>query len=34
MFNPIKDERKVMLNDENESYASQLAELLKDKKYI
>ena len=34
MFNPIKDDRKVMLNDETESYASQLAELLKDKKYI
>ncbi|MBE6131743.1 MAG: electron transfer flavoprotein subunit beta/FixA family protein [Erysipelotrichaceae bacterium] len=34
MFNPIKDDRKVMLNDEVDSYATQLKELLKDRKYI
>ncbi len=34
MFNPIKDDRKVMLNDEVDSYATQLKEILKDRKYI
>ena len=34
MFNPIKDDRKVMLNDEVDSYAKQLKDILKDRKYI
>ena len=34
MFNPTKDERKVILNDETKSYAEQLKEILKDRKYI
>lgn len=34
MFNPIKDDRKVMLNDEIDSYAKQLKDILKDRKYI
>lgn len=34
MFNPIKDDRKVMLNDEVDSFASQLKDILKDRKYI
>lgn len=34
MFNPIKDDRKVMLNDEIDSYAKQLNDILKDRKYI
>lgn len=34
MFNPIKDDRKVMLDDEVDSYAKQLKDILKDRKYI
>lgn len=34
MFNPIKDDRKIMLNDEEKSYASQLKEILKDGKFF
>ena len=34
MFNPIKDDRKVMLDDEVDSYANQLKDILKDRKFI
>ena len=34
MFNPIKDSQKVMLDDNEKSYASQLKEILKDEKFI
>ena len=34
MFNPIKDDRIIMLNDEEKSYASQLKEILKDGKFF
>ena len=34
MFNPIKDDRKVMLNNDGATYASQLKEILKDRKFI
>ena len=34
MFNPIKDDRKVMLKEEDGSYASQLKEILKDGKFF
>lgn len=34
MFNPMKDDNKVMLNEEESSYANQLKEILKDRKYI
>ena len=34
MFNPIKDDRKVMLNENDNSFADQLKEILKDRKYI
>lgn len=34
MFNPIKDDRKVILSEGEESYASQLKEILKDRKFI
>ena len=34
MFNPENDDAKVMLNDKEQSFAEQLKEILKDKKYI
>ena len=34
MFNPIKDDRKVMLKEEDGSYSSQLKEILKDGKFF
>lgn len=34
MFNPIKDDRKVMLTEDKCSYASQLKEILKDGKFF
>jgi len=34
MFNPIKDDRKVMLNEDEKSYAVQLKEILKDGKFF
>lgn len=34
MFNPIKDDRKVMLNEDEKSYAMQLKEILKDGKFF
>ena len=34
MFNPIKDDRKVMLNEDEKSYATQLKEILKDGKFF
>ena len=34
MFNPIKDDRKVMLNEDVKSYAVQLKEILKDGKFF
>lgn len=34
MFNPEKDDSKVMLNEENKSFAEQLKEILKEEKYI
>lgn len=34
MFNPIKDDRKIMLDEDVDSYANQLKDILKDRKYI
>ena len=34
MFNPDKDDSKVMLDENNKSFAEQLKEILKEKKYI
>ena len=34
MFNPTRDDAKVVLNDDEKSYAQQLKDILKDKKYI
>lgn len=34
MFNPIKDDKKVMLKEEDGSFASQLKEILKDGKFF
>lgn len=34
MFNPIKDDHKIMLSEDQTSYAKQLKEILKDRKYI
>ncbi len=34
MFNPIKDDRKVMLTEAESSFSVQLKEILKDRKYI
>ena len=34
MFNPIKDDRKVMIKDDEKSYATQLKEILKDGKFF
>ena len=34
MFNPIKDDRKIMLNEDEKSYAMQLKEILKDGKFF
>ena len=34
MFNPDKDDSKVMLEENNKSFAEQLKEILKEKKYI
>jgi electron transfer flavoprotein beta subunit len=34
MFNPIKDDRKIMLKEEDGAYASQLKEILKDGKFF
>lgn len=34
MFNPIKDTDKVMLNEDEKSFATQLNEILKDRKFI
>lgn len=34
MFNPIKDDRKIMLNENEKSYATQLKEILKDGKFF
>lgn len=34
MFNPTRDDAKVVLNDDELSYAEQLKDILKDKKYI
>jgi electron transfer flavoprotein beta subunit len=34
MFNPDKDDSKVMLEENNKSFAEQLKDILKEKKYI
>lgn len=34
MFNPIKDTDKIMLNEDEKSFATQLNEILKDRKFI